>query len=299
MAITAAQVKELREKTGVGMMECKKALVENDGDLEKAVLWLRERGLSRAAKKADRVAAEGAVEVLINKEQNAGVLVEINCETDFVSRNEDFKSFASAVANLVLETGVEDVEKLSEAKLASGETVAQQLTNLISKIGENIKLRRVKALRTENGTVAGYSHMGGKIGSLVVIGGATGVEALELGKDVAMHVAAAAPKCLKPEEVDASLLEQEKELARKKLLAEGKPENMIEKILIGQMSKFYKEICLLEQPFVKEPKTSIKKHVTETIKGAELSGYVRFQLGEGIEKKKEDFAAEVAAAQNV
>ena len=295
MTITAGMVKELREKTSVGMMECKKALEENGGDLEKAVLWLRERGLSRAAKKADRVAAEGIVQIAISQDAHTGVVVEFNCETDFVSKNEDFTKFAADVATLALAQQISDVDALKSAKLADGETVEGRMTTLIAKLGENMKVRRLGLLKTSKGVVAGYTHMGGKIGSLVLLEGAEGQEVQELGKDLAMHSAAAGPRYLKSEEVDASEIETEKELGRKKLAEEGKPENMWEKILVGQVNKFYKEIVFIEQAFVKDPGQSIKQVVAEKGKGAQLTGFQLFKLGEGIEKKKENFADEVAA----
>ncbi|RYZ60338.1 MAG: elongation factor Ts [Proteobacteria bacterium] len=295
MTITAGMVKELREKTGVGMMECKKALEENAGDLDKAVLWLRERGLSRAAKKADRVAAEGIVKVAIAADNKSGVVVEFNCETDFVSKNEDFMKFADDVAKLALAQKVSDVDALKSLKLADGETVEGRMTTLIAKLGENMKVRRLGYLSSAKGTVAGYTHMGGKIGSLILLDGAEGPEVQELGRDLAMHAAAAGPRYLKSEEVDASEIETEKELGRKALLEQGKPENMWEKILVGQVNKFYKEIVLIEQGFVKDPGQSIKQVVAEKGKGAQLTAFQLFKLGEGIEKKKENFADEVAA----
>lgn len=295
MSITAGMVKELREKTGVGMMECKKALEENQGDLDKAILWLRERGLSRAAKKADRVAAEGIVKVKTSADHHTGVVLELNCETDFVSKNEDFQKFADQVAELALTSKVRDLESLTALKLGN-ETVDATLTALIAKLGENMKFRRYGLLSTQKGTIEGYTHMGGKIGTLVQLDGAEGPEVQELGKDLAMHAAATGPRYLKSDEVDAGEIETEKELGRKKLVEENKPENMHEKILAGQIQKFYKEICLTEQAFVKDPGVSIKQVVTEKGKGAHLSAFLLFKLGEGIEKKKENFADEVAAA---
>ena len=293
MSVTAAQVKELRQKTGVGMMECKKALTEVGGDIEKAILYLRERGLSRAAKKADRVTAEGLVKVAVSNDGKAATAVEVNCETDFVSKNEDFIKFIDAVANLALENNANDVEALKALDL-DGKTVGDTLTALIATIGENLNIRRVATLKAENGVVSGYTHMGGKIGSLVLLEGASGDDVVELGKDLAMHTAAASPRYLHSEEVSPAEVEQEKELGKKKLLEQGKPENLIEKILVGQINKFYKEICLIEQA-VKDPNYTVKKLVSEKGKGAELKAYVRFQLGEGIEKKQENFAEEVAA----
>ncbi|MFW7381196.1 MAG: translation elongation factor Ts [Oligoflexus sp.] len=294
MAITAAQVKELREKTGVGMMECKNALTENGGDIEKAILWLRERGLSRAAKKADRVTAEGIVKVLVNDAQTAGVLLEINCETDFVSKNVDFQKFTDDLAQLALDQQVNDVNALKELKL-NGENVGDVLTALIARIGENLNIRRVNSFSAQNGVVAGYSHMGGKIGSIVVLDGSTDESVKDLGKDLAMHVAAAAPRYLSSEQVDPEELKQEEELARKKLQEENKPDHLIEKIMGGQIQKFYKEVCLVEQSYVKDPSLTVKQLVKDQGKGAQLSKFARFQLGEGVEKKKENFAEEVAA----
>lgn len=293
-AISAGMVKDLREKTGVGMMECKKALEENAGDMEKAIVWLRERGMSRAAKKEGRITAEGMVEVFINPAKDAGVLLEVNCETDFVSKNEEFQKFAREVAELALKTKASNVSELENQKLSGG-TVKETLAGLIAKIGENMQLRRVQVVSTSNGVVSGYSHMGGRIGALVALEGAKGTDVEELGKDLAMHVAAASPRFLQQSEVDVSELEQEKEIAKKRLLEEGKKPEMIEKILVGQMSKFYKEVCFLEQAFIKDQNVAIAKHVENTKKGLKVAGFALFKLGEGIEKKKENFAEEVAA----
>ncbi len=295
MTISASMVKELREKTGVGMMECKKALEENQGDLEKAILWLRERGLSRAAKKADRVASEGIVKVLVSDDGRTGVVVELNAETDFASKNAEFVQFADDVAKIALQNKVGDLDALNSLKMGN-DTVENNLKGLIAKIDENMKVRRVALLTTTKGTVAGYTHMGGKIGSLVLLSGAEGPEVQELGKDLAMHAAAAAPRYLKPEEVSAEEIETEKDLGRKALLEQGKPENMHEKILQGQINKFFKEICFAEQAFIKDPSITVSKLVAEKGKGASLSSFHLFKLGEGIDKKKENFADEVAAA---
>ncbi|MBM4252390.1 MAG: elongation factor Ts [Deltaproteobacteria bacterium] len=294
MTITAGMVKDLREKTGVGMMECKKALTETNGDMDKAIVWLREHGMARAQKKEGRVAAEGVVEVFVNPEQNAGVLVELNCETDFVSKNEEFRALAHDIAKLAFQHKAKDHEELLGLKLGA-QTVKDKLTELIAKIGENMQVRRVKVVHTATGVVTGYSHMGGRIGTLVVLEGAKGDDVVELGKDLAMHVAAASPRYLVETEVNASELDQEREIARKRLEEEGKPAELIEKILVGQMKKFYKEVCLIEQAYVKDPNVTVQKHVDSLKKGLKIAGFARFQLGEGIEKKKEDFAAEVAA----
>lgn len=297
MTIKASQVKELREKTGVGMMECKKALVENSGDLEKAILWLRERGLSRAAKKSGRTAAEGMVAIALSADNTAGALLEVNCETDFSGKNEDFINFAKSAAKIALEGDVNSIEQLAETKM-DGSTVGNTLTELITKVGENMQLRRVKVIKAKNGLVSAYSHMGGKIGTLVLLEGAKDESVQTLGKDLAMQVAASAPRFLNRTSVDATELAQEQELAKKKLLESGKPENMIDKILVGQMNKFYSEVCLVDQPFLKEPKMSVTKYAQQVNKDLSINGFERFQLGEGIEKKSENFAEEVAAQLN-
>lgn len=291
--ISAGQVKDLREKTGVGMMECKKALEENAGDMEKAIVWLRERGMSRAAKKADRIAAEGVVEVIVNDAGNAAAVLEVNCETDFVAKNEDFRKLVREAAEVALKNNCNDIEKLAEMKLSTGATIKDTITELIQKIGENMRLRRVLTISAPNGHISSYIHMGGRIGTAVVLEGKKDVA--ELGKDIAMHIAAASPRYLSRNEVDKSELDQEKDIARKKLIEEKKPEAMIEKILDGQMNKFYKEVCLVEQAFVKNPDVSITKLLEGTDKNLKISKFVRYALGEGIEKKQENFAAEVAA----
>jgi elongation factor Ts len=291
--ISAGQVKDLREKTGVGMMECKKALEENGGDMEKAIVWLRERGMSRAAKKADRIAAEGVVEVLVNAAGNAAAVLEVNCETDFVAKNEDFRKMVRDAAEVALKSNCNDIEKLAEMKLSTGVSIKDTIAGMIQKIGENMRLRRVLTVSAPNGHISSYIHMGGRIGTLVVLEGKNDVA--ELGKDIAMHIAAASPRYLSRHEVDKTELEQEKEIARKKLIEEKKPEAMIEKILDGQMNKFYKEVCLVEQAFVKNPDISITKLLESADKNLKISKFVRYALGEGIEKKQENFAAEVAA----
>lgn len=291
--ITAAMVKELRQSTGVGMMECKKALVENDGDIEKAVLWLRERGLSRAAKKAGRAAAEGTVSVKCSDDCSRAVAVELNCETDFSARNEEFTAFANTVTQLALDEKLDGVDALNAASL-SGMSVEDQLKHLIAKVGENMTLRRAKLVTAPaGGFVATYIHMGGKIGVIVGFKGTCSAETQSVANDVAMHVAACSPRYLKRDQVSATELEQEKDLAAKKLREQGKPEEMIEKILVGQLNKFYGEICLVDQPFVKEPKLTVAKFAKDA--GLEVVDFVRFQLGEGVEVEKGDFAAEVAA----
>ncbi len=294
MEITASQVKELREMTGVGMMECKKALIENSGNLDKAILWLRERGMARAAQKADRAAAEGLVQVLVSENKKEGLLLEVNCETDFAAKNEDFRQFVAEVGALALQEKIKTIDALKSAKFR-GVTVAEALTALIAKVGENMNVRRVVYLDQPNGLVVGYSHMGGRIGTLVAIENVTlSSESEELGKDIAMHVAAAAPRYLDRSLVNQTELEEEKSIARKKLKEQGKTDDIIEKAMDGQVVRFYKEVCLVDQPFIKEPKMTVDAVVNQRAKGARIHQFQRFQLGEGIEVKVTNFADEVA-----
>lgn len=292
--VTAELVKQLREQTGVGMMECKKALTENEGSIEKAVLWLRERGLSRAAAKSGRTTAEGSVGVSVSANGKEAILVEMNCETDFSAKNADFIRFVGELSKLALANKVQTVEKLATLSM-NGVPVSDALTALIQKIGENMQLRRVKYVAVDQGVIAGYTHMGGKIGTLAVFKGEANDKTVEVAKDVAMQIAAASPKYLKRELVPAAEIEQEKELGRKKLLEEGKAADKLEMILAGQINKYFAEICLVDQAFVKEPKLSVAKYIQSTGVKAELVDFVRFQLGEGIERSQVDFAAEVAA----
>jgi elongation factor Ts len=300
--ITAALVKELREKTGAGMMDCKKALGETGGDIEGAVDWLRKKGLSAAAKKAGRVAAEGLVGVAA--EGKAGAVVEVNSETDFVARNESFQGFVRAVTVLALAT--DDVEKLKAAQApGAGRTVADQLTHLVATIGENMNLRRAKRLAVEQGVVVSYVHNQiapglGKIGVLVALESAADPAKLAAaGRPIALHVAAASPLFLDIASVDPAALEREKDVLREQARASGKPENIIEKMVEGRLRKYYEEAVLLEQVSVMDQETRIAKLVERIGKdvGAPvaLKGFARFALGEGIDKKETDFAAEVAA----
>jgi len=292
-AITAALVKELREKSGAGMMDCKKALTETDGDLDAAVDWLRTKGLAAAAKKSGRVAAEGLVGVCV--EGSKGAVVEVNSETDFVSRNDQFQGFVSTVAKLGLTSGG-NLDALNAMDYpGTGRTVAEELTHLISTIGENMNIRRVQVLSVDGGEVAAYVHGAiadglGKIGVLVA---ATGANAGSFGKQVAMHVAATNPASLSPDDLDPELLEREKQVLTEQARESGKPEEIIEKMIGGRISKYYAEVCLLEQTFVIDGESKVSKAATDA--GVEVKAFVRFGLGEGIEKKEEDFAAEVAA----
>jgi elongation factor Ts len=301
--ITAASVKELRERTGAGMMDCKKALSENNGEMEAAIDWLRAKGLSAAAKKAGRTAAEGLVGAAV--EGKRGALVEVNSETDFVAKNELFQEFVGNVAKLVLDNGT-DVEALAAAQYPGGGTVGEKLTDNIAKIGENQSLRRAAVLEVTQGAVVAYVHNQvapglGKIGVLVALESAASAEALnELGKQVAQHVAAANPQALDADSLDPALIERERAIAMEKARESGKPENIIEKMVEGGLAKFRKDNALLSQLFVRDNKTPVAEVVSSAAKdaGAPISvkGFVRFQLGEGIEKKVDDFAAEVAAA---
>jgi len=302
--ITAALVKELREKTGAGMMDCKKALGETNGDLEGAVDWLRKKGLAAAAKKSGRVAAEGLVAVATSG--TAGAVVEVNAETDFVARNEKFQGFAAEAAKVALTTGA-DVEALKAAAYpGAGHTVQDELTSLIATIGENMNLRRAAKLSVSAGVVTSYIHTAiapglGKIGVLVALESTGDAAKLtELGKSIAMHVAAARPEALDVADVDVSALEREKNVLADQARASGKPEAIIEKMVEGRLRKYYEEVCLLEQTYVIDGETKIRKVVEAAAKdvGAPvtLTGFVRFALGEGIEKAASDFAAEVAAA---
>ncbi|MDA8101321.1 MAG: translation elongation factor Ts [Nitrospiraceae bacterium] len=283
-AISASAVKDLREKTGVGMMEAKKALEETGGDMEKAVDLLRKKGLSAAAKKATRVASEGMIASA--QQQGVGVLVEVNSETDFVAKNEDFQKFARALAALVAEKAPADVAALSQLSL-DGETVEAKRNALVQKIGENISIRRFERIQTGD-NIAIYLH-GAKIGVMVEFTGGND----QLGKDVAMHIAAANPLYLSRDAVPADAVSRERAICEEQAKQTGKPANVIGKIVDGKMEKYYGDTCLLEQIFVKDPDG--KQKVKNILQAAQVKRYVRMQLGEGIEKKKEDFAAEVAA----
>lgn len=287
-AVTAAMVKELRERTGLGMMECKKALVEADADIEKAIDDLRKSGQAKAAKKAGRTAAEGAVVVATNDDNSRALMVEINSETDFVARDENFLGFANKVAQAALQAGATDAAEIAELKLEDGASVEEARQALVQKIGENIQVRRAVALNVEGGVVASYVH-GGKIGVLVSLSGGD----TELGKDVAMHVAAVAPMVVKSDQVPAETLDKEREIIRAQPDMEGKPAEIVEKMVGGRINKFLKEVSLLDQPFVKDPNTSVGNLVKGA--GAEVVAFERLVVGEGIEKEEVDFAAEVMA----
>ncbi len=299
--ITASLVKELREKTGAGMMECKKALSETAGNLEEAIDFLRKKGLSVAEKKAGRVASQGLVGVVVKGKE--GAIVELNSETDFVARNAEFQGFLSDVLNVALaQKG--DIEAIKTADMG-GKSVADTLTALIAKIGENMTLRRAGYVSVSNGVVVPYMHTAivpnqGKIGVLVGLESTADESKLnEFGKKIAMHIAAAAPRFAKTDDVDADTLAHERGIYEEQAKASGKPANIIEKMVEGRIRKFHEEVVLLEQAFIMDPDKKVKEILAEASKElgtpVELAGFVRFGLGEGIEKKEEDFAAEVSS----
>lgn len=298
MAITAQMVKELREATGAGMMDCKKALTEAEGDMDRAVDILREKGLSKAAKKADRIAAEGLVNIKTNEDGTVASIVEVNSETDFVAKNQDFKVFVEDVADMVLAGDYASVEELLASNHKEGKALKDVLNDRIATIGEKLDVRRFKKV-SANGKVAGYIHGGGKIGVLVVLETESNdSRVIDLGKDVAMQVAAMNPKYLSRDDVDQEYLEHEKEVLTQQALNEGKPVDIVEKMVVGRLNKELKEVCLLDQVFVKDSELTIAKLVAKVAKevGSDIKvvEMVRFEVGEGIEKREENFADEVA-----
>lgn len=298
-SFTAKDVKALREQTGCGMMDCKKALVEADGDMEKAVDFLREQGLAKQAKKASRVAAEGMAFAMTTEDHKKGVVIEVNAETDFVAKNADFQAFVKTCAQTVIDNNPADVEALLACN-ASGtdKTVAELLQEKVLVIGENIQIRRFKLME---GACVAYVHAGGVIGVLVNFNTdlADKPEFVIYGKDVAMQIAALNTPYLKESDVPAEVLEHEKEIMKAEVVNSGKPEAIADKIVMGKIGKFYKENCLLDQAFVKENKISVQQYTNNTAKelggSIEITEFVRFEKGEGIEKREDDFAAEVAA----
>ncbi|EHO76989.1 translation elongation factor Ts [Fusobacterium ulcerans] len=290
--ITASLVKELRERTGAGMMDCKKALMEMNGDMDKAIDYLREKGIAKAVKKAGRIAAEGLVFDGVSADHKMAVLIEFNSETDFVAKNVEFKEFGKRLTQIAIDNKATTVDALNAAEFAPGKTVAVAVTDLIAKIGENMNIRRIHETIAKDGFVATYSHLGGKLGVIVEMTGEPTDENLTKAKDIAMHAAAMDPKYLDSSEVTTTDLEHEKEIARKQLEAEGKPAQIIEKILVGKMNKFYEENCLVDQIYVRaENKETVAKFAAPL----KVVSFARYKVGDGIEKKEEDFAAEVAA----
>ena len=287
--ITATQVKELREKTGAGMMDCKKVLTETDGNMEKAMELLRERGIAKAAKKSDRIAAEGLVECYISEDGKIGSVVEVNAETDFVAKNEEFRKFVADVAKQVVEKNPKDVEDLlnQESIAEAGKTVQDVLTDKIATIGENMNVRRFTRFETTDGMIEKYIHGDGKIAVLVDMKSADST----LAKDICMQIAAARPEYLDRDSVPAERVEKEKEILKAQTMNEGKPEAIAEKIVMGRLGKFYGEICLVEQDFVKDPNIKVNKLLSDN--GASVVEFARFEKGEGLEKREENFAEEV------
>jgi elongation factor Ts len=288
MAITAQMVKELREKTGAGMMDCKKALTETNGDLDKAIDYLREKGIAKAAKKADRIAAEGSTYIASNG--NTAVLLEVNCETDFVTKNEQFKELLATLGNHLLSQKPSSLEEALQQKInGDGDTVETFINSTVAKIGEKISLRRFEIItKTDNDAFGEYLHMGGRIGVLALLEGTTDSA---LAKDIAMHIAAVNPKYVSREEVSEDVINHEREVLKQQALNEGKPENIVEKMVEGRLGKFFEDFCLLEQSFVKDPDQKVKKYVAG--KGATVKSFVRYEVGEGMEKRSENFAEEV------
>ncbi|MDD3254058.1 MAG: translation elongation factor Ts [Lachnospiraceae bacterium] len=308
MAVTAAMVKELREMTGAGMMDCKKALAATDGDMDKAVDFLREKGLAGAQKKAGRIAAEGIVDALVSEDGKTAVVVEVNAETDFVAKNEKFQTYVREVAAQALTTKAADMDAFFEEKWTLDEalTVKEQLSSMISIIGENMNIRRFQQVHEENGCVVSYIHAGGKIGVLVDVETDVVNDAVkEMAKNIAMQIAALKPLYTSDKEVDADYIEKEKEILLAQIQNDpkesSKPAKVIEGMINGRINKELKEICLLDQTYVKaeDGKQSVAKYVEEVAKANSakitVKGFVRFETGEGLEKKNEDFAAEVAA----
>lgn len=287
MAISAKLVKELRERTGAGMMDCKKALEATDGDIEKAIDYLREKGIAKAAKKADRIAAEGITHVEVKG--NEAVIVEINSETDFVARNEGFQQLVKEIANQILDTKAATVEELNETTLPNGKKVSEHMTEAISTIGEKLSLRRFEIrTKTDNDAFGAYLHMGGRIAVLSSVEGTTDEDA---AKDVAMHIAAINPKYVSSEQVSEEELNHEREVLKQQALNEGKPENIVEKMVEGRLRKYLQEICAVDQNFVKNPDQTVEAFLKS--KGGKLVDFVRYEVGEGIEKRQENFADEV------
>ena len=304
--VTAAMVKELRERTNAGMMYCKKALIAADADMDKAIDWLREKGLAQAAKKASRVAAEGVVAQYVTPCGCTGVIVEVNCETDFVAKTDNFLAFANNVAKHIAMADPADVDALMEQKFVDDEskTIADLVSEATVAIGEKISVRRFARFKTE-GVVSTYIHLGGKVGVLVEVStdekGKDNEDVKMFAHDLALQIAAAKPEAVRREEVDSEKLQKEREIQRAKALEAGKPEKIVEKIVDGQIEKYYKEVCLLDQAFVKDPDKSIKALMAEVSKASgsplDVVRFARYERGEGIEKRKDDLAAEIAAMQ--
>ena len=290
MAVTAALVKELRDKTGAGMLDCKKALVETDGDIDKAIDYLREKGIAKAAKKADRIAAEGLCNIIVSG--NKAVLYELNSETDFVAKNTEFLSLLDELGQALVSSDAKTLEEALKVE-SNGKTLEEVVINATAKIGEKLTLRRLEVVEKDDSMVFGaYSHMGGRIVSLALLSGDNEVVA----KDVAMHVAAINPRYLNQDQISDEVIAHERQILRNEALNEGKPEQIVDKMVVGRLNKFLKEICLVNQPFVKNPDITVEQYVKEA--KASIVSFLRLEVGEGIEKRQEDFASEVKSQMN-
>ncbi|ADI27273.1 translation elongation factor Ts [Geobacillus sp. G4] len=287
MAITAQMVKELREKTGAGMMDCKKALTETNGDMEKAIDWLREKGIAKAAKKADRIAAEGMAYIAV--EGNTAVILEVNSETDFVAKNEAFQTLVKELAAHLLKQKPASLDEALGQTMDNGSTVQDYINEAIAKIGEKITLRRFAVVNKADGeTFGAYLHMGGRIGVLTLLAGNASED---VAKDVAMHIAALHPKYVSRDDVPQEEIAHEREVLKQQALNEGKPEKIVEKMVEGRLNKFYEDVCLLEQAFVKNPDVTVRQYVESN--GATVKQFIRYEVGEGLEKRQDNFAEEV------
>jgi elongation factor Ts len=303
MAVTASMVKELRERTGAGMMDCKNVLVETDGDMEKAIELLREKGLAKAAKKAGRIAAQGLVDLAFAADGSAAAAIEVNAETDFVAKNEEFVAFVKTLADMALKNDAADIDGFMALKYQDEGTVTDALNNKISKIGENMSVRRFVKFNSPGTVYVGYIHGGGKIGVIVGLETEASVdEVTVLGKDVAMQVASMSPKYISEKDVDPDFIESEKKILIQQALNEGKPKDIVEKMVMGRLKKELKETCLLEQKFVKDGDITVAQYVEESAKAlgksVKVVEMVRYEVGEGIEKREENFAEEVAKQMN-
>ncbi|MGG3561790.1 translation elongation factor Ts [Neobacillus rhizosphaerae] len=287
MAVTAQMVKELREKTGAGMMDCKKALTETDGDMEKAIDFLREKGIAKAANKADRIAAEGLTSILVDG--NEAVILEVNSETDFVAKNEAFQALVKEIAEHLLKNKPTTVEEASAQTMENGATVADHINAAIAKIGEKLSLRRFTVVsKTDNDAFGAYLHMGGRISVLTVLEGTTDADA---AKDISMHIAALKPKYVSRDQVSQEEVERERQVLTQQALNEGKPENIVAKMVEGRLGKYFEDVCVLDQTFVKNPDQKVRQFVES--KGATVREFIRYEVGEGIEKREDNFAEEV------
>ncbi len=294
MSIDMEDIKELRQRTSAGVMDCKNALKENDGDVEAAIDYLREKGMSEAADKSDRTASEGKVEVLITEEDDKGIIVELNCETDFVAKNDNFQELLQDISEHILNSNKSDLDDLLEEKWYKDEekTVNSVIKENVASIGENINLRRFEQYSAE-GFLQGYVHLGGKIGVLVNFEGEKNEDTAKVAKDIAMHIAASSPKYITRADIDEEVIEKEKSIYREQMLNEGKPEHILDDIVKGKMDKYYEQVCLMEQAFIRDEDITVGELMEDS--NLEVIDFTRYEVGEGIETEEEDFAAEVQA----